>query len=76
MSLKKMGLEPVPGIPCLFANAKLIVFFYIDDIVVSVRPEDLAAYEEFERTLKERYEIRCLGKLSWFLGIRVIRDEE
>ena len=27
MSLKKMGLEPVPGIPCLFANAKLIVFF-------------------------------------------------
>jgi hypothetical protein len=75
-SLKKMGLKPVPGIPCLFTNEKLIVFFYIDDIVVLVRPEDLEAHEEFERALKNRYEIRCLGKLSWFLGIRVIHNEE
>jgi hypothetical protein len=76
VSLKKMGLKPVPGIPCLFTNEKLIVFFYVDDIVVLVRPEDLEAHEEFERALKNRYEIRCLGKLSWFLGIRVIHKEE
>jgi hypothetical protein len=66
----------VPGIPCLFTNEKLIVFFYVNDIVVLVRPEDLAAYEEFERSLKIRYEIRCLGKLSWFLGICVVHNEE
>jgi hypothetical protein len=66
----------VPGIPCLFTNDKLIVFFYVNDIVVLVRLEDLEAHEEFERALKNRYEIRCLGKLSWFLGIRVIHDEE
>jgi hypothetical protein len=54
----------VPGILCLFTNEKLIVFFYVDDIVVLVRLEDLAAYKEFERSLKIRYEIRCLGKLS------------
>jgi hypothetical protein len=54
----------VLGIPCLFTNDKLIIFFYVDDIVVLVRLEDLAAYEEFKRALKNRYKIRCLGKLS------------
>jgi hypothetical protein len=75
-SLKKMGLKPVPGIPCLFTSKKLIVFFYVDDIVALVRPEDHKAHEEFKRALKDRYEIRCLGELSWFLGIRVIHDKE
>jgi hypothetical protein len=42
----------VLGILCLFTNKKLIVFFYVDDIVVLVRPEDLKAYKEFERALK------------------------
>jgi hypothetical protein len=48
----------------LFTNEKLIVFFYVDDIVVLVRPEDLEVHEEFERALKNQHEIRCLGKLS------------
>jgi hypothetical protein len=75
-SLKKMGLKPVSGIPCLFTNEKLIVFFYVDNIVVLVRPEDLEAHKEFERALKNRYEIHCLCKLSWFLGIRVVHNEK
>jgi hypothetical protein len=36
----------------LFTNDKLIVFFYVDDIVVLVQLEDLEAHEEFERALK------------------------
>jgi hypothetical protein len=71
-----MGLKPVSGIPCLFTNEKLIVFFYVDNIVVLVRPEDLEAHKEFERALKNRYEIHCLCKLSWFLGIRVVHNEK
>jgi hypothetical protein len=51
-SLKKMGLKPVPGIPCLFTSEKLIIFFYVDDIVALVRPEDHEAHEEFERASK------------------------
>jgi hypothetical protein len=66
----------VLGILCLFTNKKLIVFFYVDDIVVLVQLEDLKAHKEFERALKNRYEIRYLGKLSWFLGIRVVHDKE
>jgi hypothetical protein len=54
----------VLGILCLFTNEKLIVFFYVNDIVVLVQLEDLEAYKEFERALKNQYEICCLGKLS------------
>jgi hypothetical protein len=35
-TLKKLGLKPVPGVPCLFSNNHLLVFFYVDDIVVLV----------------------------------------
>jgi hypothetical protein len=75
-SLKNMGLKPVQDIPCLFMNKKLIVFFYVDNVVVLVRPEDLKAHGEFKRALENWYEIPCLGKLSWFLSICVVHDEE
>ncbi|KAI1685790.1 Pol protein [Pyrenophora tritici-repentis] len=73
-TLKKLGLKAVPGVPCLFANNNLIVFFYVDDIVVLVHPSKTSYKEEFEKRLLQIYDLRILGELSWFLGIRVIRD--
>ena len=74
-TLKKLGLKPVPGVPCLYSNDELIVFFYVDDIVVLAHPRHMDAFNNFERRLLQTYEIRALGELRWFLGIRVIRDK-
>lgn len=74
-TLKKLGLKPVPGVPCLYSNDELIVFFYVDDIVVLVHPNHMNAFKDFERRLLQTYEIRALGELRWFLGIRVIRNK-
>ena len=74
-TLKKLGLKPVPGAPCLFTSNHLIVFFYVDDIVVLVHPLNMSAYQVFKQQLLSRYDIRELGQLKWFLGIRVIREE-
>jgi len=74
-TLKRLGLKPVPGTPCLYTNNQLIVFFYVDDIVVLVHPTKLAFFEHFKHQLLNVYDIRALGELSWFLGIRVIRDK-
>ena len=71
--MTKLGLREVEGIPCLFTNANLIVFFYVDDIVVLVHPRNLTFHAKFERQLLKIYDLRCLGDLRWFLGIRVIR---
>ena len=73
-TLQELGLQEVPGEPCLFTNDWLIVFFYVDDIVTLCRKEHLPRLANFEKSLMARYEIRSLGELSWFLGIRVVRD--
>ena len=69
--LRELGLQEVPGEPCLFTNDWLIVFFYVDDIVVLCRTEHLSQLKDFEKRLAARYEIRNLGELSWFLGVRI-----
>jgi hypothetical protein len=73
-TLQELGLKQIPNTPCLFANDDLIVFFYVDDIVVLVHPSKLDVYKEFETKLFSRYELRSMGQLNWFLGIRVVHD--
>jgi hypothetical protein len=73
-TLIKLGLRPVKEVPCLFINERLIVFFYVDDIVVLVHPDHLDNHRLFERELEAVYDLRKLGELKWFLGIRVLRD--
>ena len=73
-TLKELGLQEVKEAPCLWKNDKLIVFFYVDDIVVLARLAHRAALDDFERKLLRRYEIRSLGELSTFCGIQTHRD--
>jgi hypothetical protein len=73
-TLIRSGLRPVKDVPCLFTNEKLIVFFYVDDIVVLVHPDHLGDHQKFERRLEAVYDLRKLGELKWFLGIRVLRN--
>ncbi|KAI1509646.1 Pol protein [Pyrenophora tritici-repentis] len=73
-TLEKLGLQQVPGVPCLFSNDSLIVFFFVDDIVVAVASKNKDVYRQFDQQLRAAYDVRFLGELKWFLGIRVIRD--
>lgn len=60
----------------MYKDPKLIVFFYVDNIVVLAKPGHLKDLEDFEKKLLKRYQIRALGNLEFFCGIRVIRDRE
>jgi len=73
-TLKELGLHEVKEAPCLWKSDKLIVFFYVDDIVILARPAHMATLDDFERRLLRRYEIRPLGDLSTFCGIQTHRD--
>lgn len=73
-TLTSLGLTAVNGESCLFHNDWLIVFFYVDDIVAACRTEDLPKLQLFKEQLTMKYEIKNLGELTWFLGIRVLRD--
>ena len=71
-TLKELGLKPIAGQLCLFTNGSIILFFYVDDIVLLGR--DLEAINTLKAALMSCYEMRDLGDLDWFLGIRVIWD--
>jgi Reverse transcriptase (RNA-dependent DNA polymerase) len=74
IALEDLGLQPVPGVNCLFANDFLLLFFYVDDIVVLYHRKYAQKVREFEDSLLRRFEMRSLGELKWFLGIRIKRD--
>jgi len=57
-------------------NDKLIVFFYVDDIVVLCPPAYIETLSEIERKLLQRYEIRSLGPLRTFCGMQVQGDRD
>jgi hypothetical protein len=73
-TLESLGLTPLPGFPCVYVNSWLIMFVYVDDIVMAFHPSNRHLQREFEKKLEEYYGLKCLGELKWFLGIRVVRD--
>ena len=72
--MRKLGLRPVPECACLFTSATLIVFFYVDDIVILYHPSAQSDFDTFRKNMISEFQLRDMGELSWFLGIRVLRD--
>ena len=50
-TLIKFGLKFVLGTNCLYTDRRLIVFFYIDNIIVLFVKKDLLKLEEFKAKL-------------------------
>ncbi|PNH37587.1 hypothetical protein VD0003_g10283, partial [Verticillium dahliae] len=73
-AMRKIGLVALEEDNCVFMGKGMIVFFYVDDIILMNRKEDRQAAEELKNQLKSLFEMRELGEVRWFLGIRVIRD--
>jgi hypothetical protein len=76
-TLELFCFTPIPDIPCLFVADGILVFFYVDDIIVACQPtpEARKAMAEFEIKLANRYNIKRIGKPEWFLGIRILHDQ-
>jgi hypothetical protein len=73
-TLIQSGPRSVKDVPYLFINERLIVFFYVDNIVVLVHSDHLDDHCQFEKWLEAVYNLSKLGELKWFLGIQVLRD--
>jgi hypothetical protein len=61
---------------CIFVNVKYKVFimFYVNDIQVLYYKNDKLHAVKIVKSMKEAYELRDMGDVTWFLGIQVIRD--
>src|SRR6266568_3940625 len=49
--LTEFGLKPVLGTNCLYTNRRLIVFFYINNIIILFTKKDLLRLEKFKAKL-------------------------
>jgi uncharacterized membrane protein (DUF485 family) len=76
MILKKMRMILVSEIDCLFINERIILFFYINNIVILCSKFSIDQLRIFEQTLMKRFEIKSLEDLKWFLSIEITWDRE
>ena len=73
-TLIDLGLEPISGIECVYTNEYMIVFFFVDDICVIYDKLYTFQVETLEANLFAAYEMKPLGEIEWFLGIRITRN--
>lgn len=71
-----LGLQVVQEDICLFAADGIIVFFYVDDIIIVNHASKHTAAENLREQLSKHWELRDMGEAQWFLGIRIIRDRQ
>jgi hypothetical protein len=75
--LKVVGLRQVKEESCLFTNDNgIFLLFHVDDILLVSRKDCAEQALAVRKALIARYEMKDLGELNWFLGIRVIRNRE
>ena len=72
--LIELKLKPVAEVDCLFINSYMLLFFFVDDIVMLFDWQHLKKINEFQVKFFNIYEMRYLGNLEWFLGIWISRD--
>lgn len=75
-TLEDLGLYSVEGCDCLYTDGRIYIFFYVDDFVLAYHRSETKHAATVKRQLLARYEIRELGELKWFLGIKLVRDRQ
>jgi len=66
--LKSIGFEICPKEPCLLVKDEVLLFIYVDYILVMSKKQ---VYERFRDLLKIEFKIKELGKPKHILGDRV-----
>lgn len=77
-SLKTLGMMASKEEPCLFfdTDRKVWILFYVDDTLIMYAKENEAFATELWKKVTAKYEMQDQGQVSWFLGVRVIRDRD
>ena len=75
-ALRQLGFKNVPHEPCCSTLKGIIIFFYVDDIVVAHRWRDKPHADGLMHQLGKRFQLTGGNPLQWFLGIEIIRDRE
>ena len=56
-TLQSISYEPVPYEPCCYTKNRIIIFFYVDDIVLAYRKAQESEVQDLINALKQKYEL-------------------
>jgi hypothetical protein len=62
--LLSIGFRQILDISCLFTSRVIIVFFYINDIIIFNRKENKAITKKFKADLYQKYKLKDKEKLK------------
>jgi hypothetical protein len=73
-----MNFEQLHSDPCIYKSKVegdcFYIGVYVDDIVLAGK--DKARIQEVKQMLASKFDIKDLGRLTYFLGMLVIQDPE
>jgi hypothetical protein len=75
--VREYGFTRLEADHCLYLvrweNEKFIlVLLFVDDLALASNSREML--DEFKKSLMEKFEMKDLGELRWFLGMRITRD--
>jgi hypothetical protein len=73
-TLRTLGFQTVPHEPCCLIKYGVIIFFYVDDIILAYHKDKGQEAQNAIKQLQEKYLFTGGNDLQWFLGMEVIRD--
>ncbi|KID81860.1 polyprotein [Metarhizium guizhouense ARSEF 977] len=73
-TLEELGFEKVPQEPCCMMKNGIIIFFYVDDIVLAYQKNKENEAKHLTDQLQRKYQLTGGNALQWFLGMEIIRD--
>jgi hypothetical protein len=73
-TLKALGFQAVPHEPCCLIKDGVIVFFYVDDIILAYHEEKEQEAQQAIKRLQDKYTFTGGNDLQWFLGMEVVRE--
>ena len=76
MHLKKLGFVATSSDPCIYRSSEgelCLLGIYVDDIILAAK--STARLEEVKKGLAKKFDIKDMGTLHYFLGMKVIRDD-
>ena len=74
--LKQMGFVQTESDPCIYRNSggDVLIGVYVDDMVFAGKNEK--QLEEVKKTLAKRFDIKDMGKLHHFLGMKIVQNDQ
>ena len=76
--LKKMGFSQSKSDPCIYISGggkdTFYIGVYVDDMILAGKDE--SKMENVKKELSSKFDIKDLGRLSYFLGMSIVQEQE